>query len=327
MNTPIIIGVTTYGSIPIERGFVSSLLSNIPLDEDLRFVMVDDGTPDKEKVQERAALCKINGFQFIAHPNNQGIAAAWNSILHYAAEQQADVCCIFNNDIRFLNEAWVSRIAYFLRNNEKIGMVGLPLVNEPGFNDNDTRWMDKPGRVGAAVGAAFAVNPELALTVENPDGSMGFWTDTLAFHEEVHFGFRLAEKGHDSYMIGWPPCHHIGGATFATSSELSWRKPSDYISMDEFLNYTRNIPWYYPEFEEQYKKGVVDRMSYSRAMFCKYWGIFEQERHQVLEGWGDDPIDLWAEPQKFVHMKIVTPMPKKLIKWIDKNGQIQQAEI
>lgn len=316
----IVIGASTYGSIPRINSWIKSLWSN--MEEipgiDVSILVCDDGTPDSSVVRQRAQFCRSWNVQFLHNEKNLGIPATWNRIC--SAVPDADLVFVSNDDIRFLMPGWLTRLIYFFTRNDNVGMVGLPLVSDMGFKDDDPRWWGTPGRVGAAVGCAFAVRPKDIFAIENPDGSKGFWFTLVSFHEEIHMGFKLAEAGRLSYMLPFPPAFHHGGATFGSSPELTWREPSDYLSKDEFLNYARSSQWYIKEFEEQYSKNIVDRMMYSRAMFAKYWGILDLPRKITLPGWGEE-VDVWDEPQKYVHEKVVEKWPGRTIKWLTRDGE------
>jgi GT2 family glycosyltransferase len=323
--TRITIGITTYGSLPRVNGCLKSLLyGNLSDHHTPTIIVVDDGTQDMHALREREEFCRSNKVTLIKHGENRGIAAGWNTIARH--DPNAELVVILNDDTRFTSPDWLPILVSFFDKNDKIGTVGLPLVQDMEYRDTDERWLAEPGIVGAAVGCSFAVRPDVLFQVENPDGINGFWEDTLSFHEEVHAGFRMAQLGYLSYMLPWPPLCHYGGSTFQSSPELTWRTPSSYVSMDEFLQYVRALPFYLSEYEEQYAQGQVDRMSYSRCMFAKYWGILDMERHQEIKG---ENVDIWAEPQKWVHHHVIDPMvadgePK--VTWVNKDGKLQSKE-
>lgn len=315
----VVVGVSTYGMVDQVEGFIRSFWnSSEEVGVEILPVCVDDGTPNRARVREREAFCRRNHFEFIAHSTNRGISAAWNSIIGYAKDQGAEVAIIFNDDIRMLGPGWLTRMLYFFDNNQDLGTIGFPLVHEMGFSDTDPRWDVAPGVVGAAVGCSFAVRVEDAFSIDNPDGSIGLWDDLLSFHEEVHLGFRLAQKGKTSFMLPWPPVWHKGGQTFAANPELTFRAPSPFLPIEEFLRYARSSAFYLKEYEPYYEKGRVDRMMYSRAMFCKYWGILNMDRKMVID---DIERDIWNEPQIYVHQLVVPKRLDKEIVWINKSGK------
>jgi GT2 family glycosyltransferase len=317
----ITIGVTTYGHLPRANACLKSMLyGNMSDIYAPTIVLVDDGTQDINAVRQREEFCKQNKVTLIQHGKNRGIAAGWNTIARY--DPDAELVVILNDDTRFATPDWLPILVSFFDKNQKIGGVGLPLVPSMDYKDTDERWSGEPGIVGAAVGCSFAVRPEVLFQVENPDGINGFWEDTISFHEEVHAGFRMAQLGYLSYMLPWPPLCHYGGSTFHSHDELTWRMPSEYLSMEEFLMYARASSFYNSDFEQLYNQGKVDRMMYSRAMFTKYWGIFGMERRQTIKG---ESVDIFDEPQKWVHHKVIDPLiadgePK--VSWVGKDGKI-----
>lgn len=321
----IVIGVTHYGTLPIYLGFLKSFWNNCDqVDDMLVPILVDDGTPDKIAVREIEATCKRWNFGYVRHPENLGIAAAWNTILNYRAD--ADLVVIFNNDIRFIAPGWLTRLKYYFEHNEQVGTVGLPLIGESGFNDADPRWDGVPGRVGAATGCNFAVRPQDALSIVNPDGSRGYWVSTMSFHEEVHMGFELASKGLLSAMLPFPPMSHAGGQSFQANSELIWRVPCDYIPMDMFLKYVRQSAFYVPQYEEQYAENKVDRMSYSRIMAAKAWGVLDAHEEKEIWEIKGEQVRILDSPQKFRHPQVVDIWEPRTSKWLDRNGQPREID-
>lgn len=320
----IVIGVTTYGNDEKVEGFLTSYWNNRENGEhEILLVTVDDGTPNPARIRERETSVRKLHSDFISNGINRGIPASWNVILNYAKDKGADLCGVFNDDIRAITPGWLTRAAYFFNRNEKIGMVGLPLVNERGFYDADPRWMGEPGVVGCSVGCAFFIRPEVALLVENPDGSRGFPEYYLSFHEELELGFMLHTLGYPSFMLPYPPFHHAGGQTFGSNPELTWRKPIPGIPMEDFLNYTRSCRWRIPEYDKFYEEGIVDRMGYSRFLFARKWGLLQQERHREIDG---VMTDCYEEPQKPVHELVVPKKLNRLIFWLDKAGQERSYE-
>lgn len=318
----IAVGVSTYGVLERVNKFIRSYWNT--LEESTHTILpvcVDDGTPDPSAVRERAEFCKKWKFEFLPHRVNRGIPAAWNTILQFAKSNACDLAIIFNDDVYFLRPGWISHMAFFFQQNNPIGAVGYPLVNEKGFDDSDTRWDGGPGLCGAPVGCSFAVAPNLMLSIENPDGSLGYWEDLISFHEETHAGFRLAQAGAPSFMLPWPPVRHEGGQTFHTNPTLALRAESEYLPMAEFLDYARSSAFYLPEYEAFYARGQVDRMMYSRAMFCKYWGILNLPRIAEVDG---QEVDIWNEPQRYVHQLVVPTKLHQEIQHIDKFGKIQK---
>ena len=322
MDKLIVISCTTYGSLPRANKFWHSVNANLEPGLNIRKVMLDDGTLHLPSLRERREFCRRFGIHLIEHGNNRGIPAAWNSIMSYSMAEGAWLTCIFNDDLTFLAPGWLSRMIYFFEKNRDIGMVGLPLVQESGFKSDDSRWDNPPGRVGAAVGCAFGVQPETWALVKQPDGSTGFYETLKSFHEEVDLGFELAKLGKLSYMLPFPPCWHMGGATFQANPELVWTSFPTSYDINEFLYYAKSLPWYIEAYEKEYAQGKVDRMMFSRWLFCRKWGVFNQPRHWEHNG---EQVDSWAEPQRKIHEDYVTPHPARQIRWLDKMNQPREC--
>lgn len=322
----IVIGISTYGPIPRAERLIQSLFSNLDLQYNPMIVLCDDGTPI-EQIKDRRVFCSKWNITLLENGQNLGIPAVWNRLVNF--DKDADLLIILSDGVRVIMPGWINRIVHFFENNKDIGTVGLPLLHgDEGYKDSDEKWWNNPGLVGAAVGSAFAIRPKDALSIENPDGSMGFWEDLISFHEEIHMGFKLAEKGLLSYMLPWPPISYKGGMAFSTHDELVWRKPSNYLPMDIFLKYVRQTRWYVPQYEEKYANGVVDRMSFSRLMLAKYWGLLDEieagNRYQEIKG---ETVDILSEPQKPIHHRTTDLWPPREICWLDRDGAQKEAEI
>lgn len=321
------IGISTYGPIPRAESLIRSLKQY--LDEEYRnnpphIILCDDGTP-KNLLGPRKLFCEREGVKLILHGENRGIPAVWNTLCKNAPPDTKAIL-ILSDGVRFIMPGWLTALAYFLEHNPNIGTVGLPLlhrnIDNGTFDPNDGRWDAPAGRVGCAVGACFAFRLNLPGFIVNPGGTIGFWEDLRSFHEEVTFGFRLAQIGYVSYMIPWPPVSYLGGMAFSAHPELTWCPLSSYLTMGEFLEYARASAWYVPEYEKQYAQGTVDRMMMSRAMFCKYWGNLaaakQGGRMQVIKGQETDILDM---PQVYAHEKTVSPLPPSRIVWLNQHGQ------
>lgn len=322
----IVIGANTYGYVPRCEGFFRSLAANlIPYEHEIIKLMVDDGTPNPGVVDTRARFCKQNGIDFISHGSNKGIPASWNTILNYAANKQADVVVISNDDVRFLEPDWLKYITYCFQHNENVGTVGLALVNgEEPFNPEEERFDGNPGTCGCAVGCFFAVQPQVALQVENPDGTRGYFELLRSFHEEIFLGFALAEMGYLSVMLPFSAVRHMGGQTFANNHELVFMDFPKGYNFEEFLNYARALPWHIPAYEKTYiETGKVDRMMGSRFMAAKHWGLLEPgvPRFQEIKG---ETVDCWSEPQKPRHATCVDIWPERKWRWLDRHGNERQ---
>ncbi len=315
------IGVSTYNDF----ANVNKLINSIKMSTlgSYRLVVVDDGTRDENTVKALKRVCEGHGVEFSRNSENRGIPYTWNRLTELCAPNPEDIVVLFNNDILVTDKNWLHCIEYFLTENDKIGTVGFPLIFPQDYERTmrERTWGDKPGHVGAAVGCCFGFIKKAWEQVKNPDGSTGFWEDLVSFHEETQFGFRLSELGYYNYMLPWPPMIHYGGMTFDKNREL-WERPVDWHKWDrlnkqEYVDAIKKSKVYPEEWKKDKivwnKDGIefVDRMAFSRYMFAKYWGV----------------LDTYDEPQVEVHKRIVTPMPRRRIKWLDMELKEEEAEV
>lgn len=325
------IGISTYNDYISTDNILRSIIkkTNAIHGRDYSIIVLDDGTTDKKIVKELKNVCDKHGVRLMKNSKNRGIPYTWNRITRNCG---SEIVVIFNNDIIVANPDWLKYFEYFITRNEKIGAVGFPLINPPDFHmhNNDvcnitwdssieSRWGDRPGHVGAAVGCCFGFKKSLWEQVRNPDDSTGFWEDLISFHEETHFGFRLSEMGYYNCMLHWPPMVHYGGQTFAKNAELiersidwsKWNKQEYIDTIKRSSIYPES--WKIDRIAWKNAQGIetVDRMAFSRYMFAKYWNV----------------LDSYDMPQVPVHRRVVDPIPKRKIKFLSKNMEEREAEI
>lgn len=324
------IGISTYNDYVNTKNLLKSITkkTNAKNGRDYSLIVLDDGTTDKHILEKLKDVCDNYDAHLIKNSENKGIPYTWNRITENC---DSEIVTIFNNDIIIANSDWLKYFKYFITKNEKIGMVGFPLINPPDFhihNDDicnitwdqsiESRWGNRPGHVGAAVGCCFGFKKSVWGQVKNPDGSTGFWEDLVSFHEETHFGFRLSEMGYYNYMLNYPPMIHYGGKTFSNNAELversiDWSK----WNKQEYIDIINGSP-IYPESWKPNKiawknsQGIemVDRMAFSRYMFAKYWNVLYS----------------YNMPQVPVHRIVVDIMPRRKIRWLNKNMEELEAE-
>jgi glycosyltransferase involved in cell wall biosynthesis len=321
----IIIGVSTYGPIPRVNGFIRSLWNNLEdwdHSHEIIRVCADDGTTNIEAITERREFCKRNGFQHVLHMKNFGVPFTLNRLAEY---EDADLAILFDDDIRFTGSGWFSRLLYFFEQNPDVGMVGLPLINTSGFRDADPRWSSAPLRVLTPSCSAFAIQPKRLRSIENVDGSRGFWVDLISHYEDVAMGLQLATTFTPSYVLPWPPVHHLGAATFKQHPELGWREGSEYVDHEAYLEYVRNIRWYNFSHEEMYAKNMYERLSFARYMLCKYYGVFSGPRLRESPRAGNGMIDAWETPERLIQEEVIDMIPPRQVKWLDRFGAGQVA--
>ncbi len=300
------IGISTYNDYTATGNLLESIRKLTQ--GEYKLAVVDDGTMNDEVIDRLGSICSSNNAELRRNTQNRGIPYTWNRIVEALS---TDIVVIFNNDIVVTNPNWLKHIEYFITNNNNIGGVGFPLIQMGQANYDERVWGDRPGHVGAAVGCSFGFRKEVWEKVKNPDGSIGFWEDLISFHEETHFGFKLADMGYYSYMMNWPPMIHAGGQTFHKNQELIERQVDwSRWNKDEYIQTVRGSTVYPQSWKSDHiiwinSKGVevVDRMAFSRYMFAKEWNV----------------LGAYDAPQVAVHRKVIDKMSQRKVKWLDKD--------
>ena len=303
------IGAPTYNSVARLEQLLTSIELYRSNDYEYRIVILDDGTPNQEKRDGVRDLAIRFGVDFIQHKNNEGIPSSWNDLSNHFKD--IDIMFLFNDDICLCNENIFKCTVYALQNNEKVAVVGYPLIQiDPitGLQNKNYSLPDyssRPGKVGAVVGCSFAFKKKIF-------DQIGYFDRNIrSFYEETDQGFRVAQAGYYSIMLPYPPVEHRGSMTFSSNYELNLQCVDDSI-------FTANE--YYDIMIKKYPKErifpvegqqCVYRMDYSRAYFAKKWGC----------------KDFWDCPQSEVHERLVTPLPKINFKYLDKDLKEVECEI
>ena len=311
------VAITTYNDIEMTTRLLESIIANTEFDEDYALLVFDDGTPNEAVVSALETLCMLHGVDFARHERNKGIPAAWNSCVRTLRERHGcEFVVLLNNDLIVPPESknWLRCLVYFLENNE-CWSVGLPLIQADAEGRplpyDPSSWGDKPTIVGAAVGCSFGVKFSVWQKLKQPDGSVGFFESLRSFHEEVDAGFEAARLGYYSFMLPGPPLIHLGGRTFARNPELLWMEIPDSkkvgveINLDEYVECIKRSKLYPGEVKKvilgKIGEGVVDRMSFTRYVFAKKWGV---------------PLEDYDDPAIVVHNRLVKGA-KQRVKWLD----------
>lgn len=312
------IGIPTYNDSARVSNVLTSIFLYTPTSYDFKVVVLDDGTPDKEKLNELQAVCDSFCVPLIKNDTNKGIPTSWNNLTkHY---DDCDIQVLFNDDICINNSHWLDSIVYFFDNNKDVGSIGWNLMQIDSKTGNPDKQYSAPnldvpaGRVGSPVGCSFAFLREHWKAIKQPDGSIGFWESLKSFYEETDFGFEEAKRGWLSYHVPYPIMEHWGSQTFANNRELSITRFCDYLSKEEYLHLLKKssikLALDYQVHLDTANNGFVYRMDYSRMMFAKKWGC----------------LDYWNIPQCEVHRKVVDIIPKRKIKYLDKDMKEREVE-
>ena len=329
MDTPIGLGISCYNDVKLIEQLLESIITKTNFTGDYHILVVDDGTKDKKMLDDLAMRCHIYDADLVLNEENRGIPYTWNRIVKTLHKRhKCENIVILNNDLVVLDNNWLQRLVFFLDNNDKIGTVGLGLVQVDHRTGqlveyDSQSFGDKPAKVGCATGCAFAIKKSVWEKVKNPDSSIGWFSGLKSFHEEIFMGFKLAELGYVSYMLPYPPGFaHWGGATFMMNLKLTEMKlptskeigiPIDKNEYIRVIKASKIYPeaWKKDRIVWQNDKGedMVDRMSFSRYLFAKYWNVLEN----------------YDAPQIPVHERIVTPIPPRKVKWLDKDLNVREA--
>jgi GT2 family glycosyltransferase len=234
--------------IPTYNGWrrVEALLTNLRqrTNSEIPHVIVvcdDSGREDhRRRVRE---ICGRFSAEYIEHPKNKGVPAAWNTLVR--SRPECPYAILLNDDV-LMDDAWLGPVAYALKNNDKVASFSMNchFITEsdvPAIVSNrkakavplNVYWRDgrlvrnerhlsmptpndgPPGRVMCPAGCAFGFRRRIYDMVG------GFDERYFAFYEETDFGVSCAEKGFPSFTLPAPQDnYHIWSATFGSAPEI-----------------------------------------------------------------------------------------------------------
>ena len=312
MTPAITVGIPTYcGAENGEEDLLGFCLGAIRLrtcsDLPYEIVVVDDS--GKPWHQERSrAVAEKHGARFLAHPENRGVAAGWNTLTRAA---EAPLVALLNDDF-YVSPGWLDALAYALRENPGAGSMGLFAFF---CNEGDVPWLldgpdasvtpvdfytkapapeeaekhtgrEQPGRCMAPPGCGFGFQKEVWERVAQAHGREGGFDESLgkAFHEESMFGADCAALGMPAYALQWPHCYTIMSATFR-------RRPD-------------------------WTRGVGDLIARPRRRFVEKWAqrlphVADEMRAALAKG----------ERETYpVHRELMGKIPFPRGRWLDPDG-------
>ena len=232
----VIIGVPTLNCPSRLQRALESIAECTKLDG-VRVLVCDDGTiPDLLETNRkviRHVANRIPSLDMIENGARLGIAKSWNRLTRHYAD--AEIVVLLNDDFEVV-DFWLDVLMYSLRENPKVGMVGLnsyvaftkeqvkllyPKTVYTGADERPTYWhelvpmidyreaklLDGGGSLLSAQGPAFAFRRKDFDTVG------GFDEQYFVYFEELDFAVSMRKHGLYPFMASYPIGYHQGGAT------------------------------------------------------------------------------------------------------------------
>jgi GT2 family glycosyltransferase len=237
------IGIPVYNNANNVKNLVFALRSTAEsLDNKAEIVILDDGSPNGAVAEDVRNFCERNGLAFIRRTANCGVPAAFNEITRRSS---GEVVILLNDDIRPTEAGWFESIVQAFELNPAVGIVywcqkqvdsssGMPIRYT-----SDSKYLVESGIRHPLLrsnfcGAFFAFRKCMWRGIRQPDGSVGFWEDLLAYGEEIDFSSECHQQGRHILQlpIVW---EHLQSQTFASHPAQRIRRTlSPYLDDQEF---------------------------------------------------------------------------------------------
>ena len=219
------IGVPIYNNANNIKSLLFALKATVEsLDKHAELIVYDDGSEDPGIAPEVEEFCTLHGVDFVRGEVNRGVPAAWNQITRRASGQ---VVLILNDDVRPIGHGWFDDVLSVFDLNSTLGIaywcqkrVNGASGARCGLTPNSKYFVQSQVRHPLLrsnfCGAFFAFRKSLWEDVRQPDGSIGFWEDLLAYSEEIDFSSECHFRG--MHILQLPVLwEHMQSQTFASN--------------------------------------------------------------------------------------------------------------
>ena len=291
------IGVPIYNNANNIKNLLFALKATIEsLDNCAELIVYDDGSEDPAMSAEVGEFCAFHSVTFVRGEVNRGVPAAWNKITRLA---RAKVVLILNDDVRPIERGWFDDVLSVFDLNSSLGIaywcqkrVNSASGAKCGFTPDSSYFVQSqithPFFRSNFCGAFFAFRKSLWEDISQPDGSIGFWEDLLAYTEEIDFSSECHNRG--MHILQLPVVwEHMQSQTFASNPTQRIRpKLSPYLSEADYrylkskyrrIFVTDDICSYPMPFKTMLRQMVggmrsprgISKIDYSIAMVIKKW--------------------------------------------------------
>lgn len=211
MTPEICIGIPTLnGPRRLER-CLEAIRKHTDLEKFKAQVVVSDDFSYESELAENKKICANFGFDLLLAKARLGVAQQWGCLTRHT---EAPFVILMNDDVEVVPD-WLDALAFSLKENPWVGMIGLKAyegVTSAAFTRPPTASyneavLERGYKMIASTGFLFGFSRAAYEAVE------GFDPHFFAFYEEVDFGLRLLKSGRPSYMLSYPIVLHQGGAT------------------------------------------------------------------------------------------------------------------
>lgn len=304
----ITIGIATYNGANRVKLLLSSIENYTTETEknDMRVVVVDDGTPYAKNVEKLQSICSMFNVELIKSDENRGISATWNTL---SRAKDSDLVVLLNDDIQISHNDWLRNLIYFFENNDNIGHVSYQILNM-----DPRTGMPKDGYAlpNIECNPIFTLTPggqAFAFLKKIYDKIIGGFNENLkSFYEETDFGYEISKLGYYSYLMPFPAMQHWGSQTFAFNHELSFMEPLSVLPLEQYRSMLSSK---FSDEKIEPRPGKVYRMEYSRVLFALKWNC----------------KDIFDQPQNETEERLLPKFNARIIKWINSSDNEREELI
>lgn len=262
------LGITTYGGDALLQNCLMSIQKSIRDQgySNVEVVVVDDGSPNKDRLQFVSNACNARFYSFNVQLGN---VARYNTIVE---ESKGDIIFLIDNDVVIPNR-WFWSALHFLENN--VGVASY--LSQKVTKKQVEKLLAKRKIPAIGSGRCPERATELAgycfgFTIENFEKVGGFDAENFKyFLGDSDFCCRLAQKGLMSYRLLYPMVYHIEHVTYDAYSELkAWERVKEDVT-----NFKKKWGHSAREIEQKFLKKIEPQRIKWYAHYAHYedWDV------------------------------------------------------
>lgn len=208
-------------------------------------IVYNDGSTLAGVDEEAKTFCSANNIRYFSSDINKGVAWSWNAL---CGASNSEIIVMLNDDLRCGSEDWIKPLLFLFSKNDRLGIVywcqrlvdpstGLPQRLTPDSARLLARRPQQPVLRHNFCGAFFAFRKSIWQSVQQPDGSIGFWNDLISYGEE--FDLSAEALAREYFILQLPfVWDHLHSQTFKSNPDKKLRKTlSPYLTLEEFRGF------------------------------------------------------------------------------------------
>jgi GT2 family glycosyltransferase len=216
----ILIGIPTLNNPELLNNCLDSIFKTYDIRKYNVKVLALDDYSSSENLKKNKEICASYKIDLLMNTKRLGVAQSWNTIIKHC---DSEFIILLNDDVAVVHN-WLDVVIYTLKNNEKIGVVGLNAYE--GYNsyllpNNIPTYVEAKIMLGGNIHPILSSRGYAFAFRRNDYNKIGgFDNSYFCFFEEVDFNLSMMTVlSKRNCILSYPIIKHAHGST--TFKELS----------------------------------------------------------------------------------------------------------